>query len=281
MGGILGSLLGAQSATSRGSLASDLSALSSAGRSGFDAITGTVPGQSAMLEELNRQIYGDLQAGAELDPRDRYRLMQESRAAGASRGMGFGPSDSAAETMALWLGGEDLKRRRQEAAQKQAGLNFGLVTDPMLGMLDRGTDVFGLATQLGMSQIPNLDPFNAYASDLYNTNYNAAWANVLNSRNNAAARSAANKAMIGQIVGGVLGGAAGAACYLAREVFGEESPRWREFRTWLLGYAPPALRAWYLDNAAAVARLVRDLPRVKDDLRRWMTAKIEEVPHAV
>jgi hypothetical protein len=72
---------------------------------------------------------------------------------------------------------------------------------------------------------------------------------------------------------GILGTGAsiiGSICWVAREVYGEEDPRWTEFRHWLLTAAPKWLLDAYVKHGEAFARVVRKVPLLKRLLRPLM-----------
>jgi hypothetical protein len=131
-----------------------------------------------------------------------------------------------------------------------------------------------------------------YGSDLFNTNTNMQ-ASIYNSyMNNQAAlqgarlqagatAGAGNSAMIGGIasgagaliggiagsfiapgigtgigasLGGSLGGMAGRACWVARAAWGEDNPRWIEFRDSMLTHAPEWFVAAYMQHGQSLAR---------------------------
>lgn len=59
-------------------------------------------------------------------------------------------------------------------------------------------------------------------------------------------------------------------CWVAREVYGEEDPRWTEFRHWLLTAAPKWLVRAYVKHGEAFAGVVRKVPALKRVLRPLM-----------
>lgn len=64
--------------------------------------------------------------------------------------------------------------------------------------------------------------------------------------------------------------AVGALCWVAREVYGEDDPRWTQFRHWLLTAAPKWLLKAYATHGEAVARVVKRVPILKGILRPLM-----------
>lgn len=61
-----------------------------------------------------------------------------------------------------------------------------------------------------------------------------------------------------------------AFCWVAREVYGAENPKWLTFREWMLTKAPKWLRMFYLKHGPNIAEWIKDKPRVKSVIRRAM-----------
>jgi hypothetical protein len=57
---------------------------------------------------------------------------------------------------------------------------------------------------------------------------------------------------------------------VAREVYGEEDPRWLVFRGWLLSEAPEWLRDTYIAHGESFAAWLRDKPAAKAAVRSLM-----------
>jgi hypothetical protein len=62
-------------------------------------------------------------------------------------------------------------------------------------------------------------------------------------------------------------------CWVAREVYGEDDPRWMEFRDWLVGHSPDWFFNAYDKYGKAVAKVVRKVPFLKSVIRPFMDAK--------
>ena len=61
-------------------------------------------------------------------------------------------------------------------------------------------------------------------------------------------------------------------CWVAREVYGFDNPRWLEFRAWMLGDAPQWLRGKYIQRGEGWAAWLAAHPRVKPMVRAAMEA---------
>jgi hypothetical protein len=134
----------------------------------------------------------------------------------------------------------------------------------------------GLAQQAGPTMF---DPFNPAITQIYAGNQaNQLAANTATANNNAAMGGGFMSAL------GSLGGAgimALALCWVAREVYGAENPRWLEFRTWLLRYSPRPIFERYARQGERFSRLIAHRPRLKAAVREWMDQQLnQEVPHA-
>lgn len=74
---------------------------------------------------------------------------------------------------------------------------------------------------------------------------------------------------------GSLGGTAGIfACWVAREVYGADNPKWLEFREWMFTKASDNLRNFYLEYGERIAKSIRNKPKIKAVIRKWMDSKI-------
>jgi hypothetical protein len=69
-------------------------------------------------------------------------------------------------------------------------------------------------------------------------------------------------------------GAAGVFCWVAREVYGEDNPRWLEFREWMLSRAPTWFFDLYAKHGEAFAEWLKDKPVIKALIRKWMDGRI-------
>lgn len=62
-------------------------------------------------------------------------------------------------------------------------------------------------------------------------------------------------------------------CWVAREVYGEDDPRWMEFRDWVVGHSPDWFFNAYDKYGAQFAKVVRKVPALKYVIRPFMDAK--------
>jgi protein involved in polysaccharide export with SLBB domain len=72
----------------------------------------------------------------------------------------------------------------------------------------------------------------------------------------------------------------GGVCWVAREVYGAENPRWLLFRAWLMTEAPGWLQQAYLAHGEAFAAWIHDKPVLKAGIRMLMDAVIAQYDDA-
>ena len=90
----------------------------------------------------------------------------------------------------------------------------------------------------------------------------------------AQAKAAGSAGILGA-AGSIAGGYLAAGCWVAREVYGIENPKWLEFREWMLNDAPSWFRNLYLKYGERTAKFISNKPRVKSIIRKWMNTKIK------
>jgi len=75
-------------------------------------------------------------------------------------------------------------------------------------------------------------------------------------------------------MGGMGGGMGGPMCWVAREAYGPDNPRWLLFRDWLLSDAPGWLHRLYANRGEAFAAWIHDKPAAKRMVRALMDLAI-------
>ena len=78
---------------------------------------------------------------------------------------------------------------------------------------------------------------------------------------------------IGGLLSGI-GAVATAFCWVAREVYGEDNPRWLAFREWMFTRAPAWFFNLYATHGEAFAEWLKDKPTIKALIRKWMDGRI-------
>jgi len=74
---------------------------------------------------------------------------------------------------------------------------------------------------------------------------------------------------------GLAGTVIGAMCWVAREVYGEQDPRWVQFRTWMLCESPSWFRKLYVRFGERFAKFISNKPKIKNIIRGWMNNRIK------
>jgi len=77
---------------------------------------------------------------------------------------------------------------------------------------------------------------------------------------------------LGKSFGGLA--SAGVFCWVAREVYGIDNPKWLQFREWMLTKASDNLRNYYIEYGERIAKSIRNKPKIKALIRKWMDSKI-------
>jgi hypothetical protein len=140
----------------------------------------------------------------------------------------------------------------QAGSAQQMGYNMGQAAGPQY---------FNPESQTGMGSI-----YGAYNSRM---NLAAAQAQA------NAGKEAGMMGMFGSLGGSAIG-AAGllAFCWVAREVYGTENPKWVQFRDWMLANASDDFVDAYIQHGPKIAEFISDKPELKGMIRSWMDSKI-------
>ena len=165
------------------------------------------------------------------------------------------------------------------AAQNMVSIEQSTSADPFMAITGRpsgqtttvGQSAYGMGA-MGVGAAPTL--YNPAQGAEFMANQ-AAGVNSYNAANYAAKQSA-RAGMFAGAVGaiGQIGGAAIKACWVAREVYGMNNPKWKLFRIWLFNFAPAWFRFIYLKFGERLAKFISDKPRLKKWIRSWMDRRI-------
>jgi hypothetical protein len=250
------------------------------------AQTGTA--RQMLMGEAIRNI------GQGLSAREQRDIEQASRQAGAATGRMRDFGRVVGEATAVTEGNR--LRRQQNLAQAQSilGSEMGMkgqemamglqrlgaeqstAADPMMAILGRPSSnapaASGLA-QMGMQTQQQSGPqfFNPESGLGYIQNAATNQANI------AAAQASAQGSMMSGLFQG-LGTVGGAAlpllCWVAREVYGSDNPRWLQFRAWMLTDSPKWLLNLYIKYGERFANWISNKPTIKSMIRYWMDTRI-------
>jgi hypothetical protein len=75
---------------------------------------------------------------------------------------------------------------------------------------------------------------------------------------------------------GSFGAPAAPPCHVAREVYGDENPKWIEFFVWKETKGPRWFKALYNEYSEQWAAFICNKPRIKGIIRNWMDSKIKK-----
>ena len=161
------------------------------------------------------------------------------------------------------------------------GARQATASDPFQAILGRGSN----ASQMGMAQQqfaqgmagqqgPQLFDPNAGINLALQQNSNLGNYNA----STYGARAGAQGAIVGGLFQGLgaIGGGIAAGCWVAREVFGEDNPKWLYFRAWLYTKAPKWFLKLYLKHGEQFAAFIKNKPVLKSVIRMWMNGRIQK-----
>ena len=265
----------------------------------FNALGNKDSDHGGLRSTLTQQALSDLQLGGQLSDEERRQVEQDSRMAMSARGRGrdfAGVVDEVASneamrrqreterrmfaSQALGLADAGLAQDRAFAAQR-VGIEQATSADPFMAITGRAS---GASVASGQNLYGNAAAGINAGPTLYNPSQGAEFiANQTAGLNNFnanlyASNQSARAGMFGGAMqaGGMLGGAAILACWVAREVYGTHNPRWIIFRYWMLNSSPYWFRFTYLKFGKQIAWLIKNKPKLKSKIRKWMDSKIRE-----
>jgi len=102
------------------------------------------PGAAGLLDQLTSRTGTELGYGTELTPAEKLQLNQSVRGGSAARGMGFGPSDVFAESLADTNMGQNLLQQRMGNAQSLVPTLQSFYGDPF-------AEISGMGSSAGMN----------------------------------------------------------------------------------------------------------------------------------
>lgn len=247
------------------------------GQQTVDALRAADP-YSRAIAEAQQQYAADLYAKAgTLSMEDQRAAEQMARQQGLAAGRIGDTSTIAAQALNRQNALAQRAQMAQQAGAQAFGYNRAMAGDVANILIGRpatayamGSQAFGQGAGLaGQPAGPNLfDP---------NAGINLALQNQANFGNYQSAIYGATANREGAIIGGGLsalgqlgGSAMIAACWVAREVYGEDNPKWKVFRLWLTTEAPDWLFRFYVKHGEAFAKFIKNKPPIKWFIRKLM-----------
>ena len=255
----------------------DLEMLQTYGGDTIDAARASDPYSRAIAEAQQKFAEDAYRNSGVLGFEEQRNADQQANMLGAQAGRLGGNSTIAAQMMNRQNAIAQRGQMAQQAGQQSFAMNrqFG---DPVQILLGRPGSSAGMGSQFfsqaaGLAQGPQgpqlFDP---------NAGVNLALQNSANKSQFDASIYGAKSAMKGQIIGGALGAVGGLAmggmCWVAREVYGVDSPSWLLFREWLTLDAPRWLHDLYAKKGEKFALWIANKPKVKKLIRWWMDGRI-------
>jgi hypothetical protein len=247
------------------------------GQQTVDALRAADP-YSLAIAEAQQQYATDLYAkSGTLSMEDQRAAEQMARQQGLAAGRVGDTSTVAAQALNRQNALAQRAQMAQQAGAQAFGYNRAMAGDVANILIGRpstayamGSQAFGQGAGLAGQQAgPNLfDP---------NAGVNIALQNQSNQGNYQAAIFGAKAGREGAIIGGGLsalgslgGGALAGLCWVAREVYGEDNPKWKVFRLWLTTEAPDWLFRFYVKHGEAFAKFIKNKPPIKWFIRKLM-----------
>ncbi len=226
------------------------------------------PFSTEIAERMSRRALG------QLTPEEERNVQQRARQASLSRGRIGDASSIAAEA----LGRSDYTAQFAAPAFQ---MNRALAGDVGATILGRPSSAISLGGSiLGQAQAGAAGPMGPQLFDP-NVGINMALQRqsdqfgLLGAQAQAdAARSSSFMGALGQIGAAALMPAP-VPCWVAREVYGVQNPKWIMFRTWLLNDAPSWFRNLYINHGERFARFISNKPVLKTIIRKWMNTRIK------
>ena len=93
--------------------------------------------------------------------------------------------------------------------------------------------------------------------------------------------NAQNQAGIYGLLGTLAGAGIAKYCWVAREVYGADNPKWIKFRSWVFSSSPSWFFKLYGKYGERFAKFIHNKPTLKWFIRKWMDTRIAEVNYAV
>ena len=225
------------------------------------------PYSTEIAESMSRKAMG------QLTPEEERNVQQRSRQASLARGRIGDSSSLAAEA----LGRSDYTA---QFAQPAFGMNRQLAGDVGMTILGRPSSAIGLGNQmLGQATAGAAGPMGPQLFDP-NVGINMALqqrGQDLTFQGMQAQANAASQSSGGGLLdfAGSIGSALITKCWVAREVYGIDNPKWLQFREWLTYEAPSWFDRLYVKYGERTAKFISNKPRIKSIIRKWMNTKIK------
>ena len=246
------------------------------------ALASLDPNTRGIFNTFGQQALSDLQAGTSLSAAETTQAQQAARAAGAARGVNFSRQGADLEILNTFNMGHRRLQQRQATAQTayQMGAN-----QQQVGLQGFLTPAFAASQQYSLAGLAGSAQglYGDVGTSPFLTPESQYMANIRANRiQMETAIQSANAQRSGAIIGGAIqavgtyaGYSALAACWVAREVYGEDRAEWMVFRHWLFTEAPEWFRDLYLEEGERFAKFISDKPLLKFIVKKAMDIVVE------
>lgn len=241
--------------------------------------------RQSTADQLSK-LFSSIDLSGGLSGTERNEVGQGLAREGAQRGTGFAPSNTETVSNAMRYGQAGYNRQQQAKSNLSDAISKA---SAFLPTAKSGVDVFQVATGRPSQPNPGASLVPSATTTGNSSNFGLA-GNLLGGMNNATMNNANIEAnqkdwldKFTQLTGGIsniassvgsLGSVAGAACWIAREVYGIDNPKWVQFREWLFTKAPKWFLKFYIMNGRFIAETIKPFPAIKFLIRKWMDSKI-------
>lgn len=245
------------------------------------ALAGMDDTTRGIYQTFGQQALTDLQAGTGLSTQEQNLAVQSARRAAEARGMNLSRQGTDLEILNTYQLGQQRLAQRQTAAAQAFQMGQGV---QQLGMTGYLSPALGAAYGYSVPGLMGSAAGGAYAGlgESFLTPESQYMANIRANRiQMETSVAAANAQRSGAIWGGVasavgsIAGGFASKCWVAREVYGKDNPKWLIFRSWLEDEAPAWLHDLYVEEGERFAEFISDKPLIKAVVKAAMDIVVE------
>lgn len=221
------------------------------------------PGQAQLNQGLGQLVSSAVSNAGNLSPEELRASDQAALEGYAKRGTALGQQANLSEVLNRY----NFKQQRIGSGLQMAGQAVGLQSQmnaPAIAAFFQGPSMQGLvgsAQSMGAAQSqmagPKLtNPESAMGFQSAFLPYQAEQSRLMGQMQADATRQAGKDKMTGQLIGAAAT-AAVAVCWVARACFGEETDRWKQFRTAMFENASDSFVSFYCRNGEKIADAIK------------------------
>ena len=254
----------------------DVGALEEFAPRAVEAFRAADPRSAALADAAQQQALGLFnEARGPLSPERRRMAEQTARAASLSRGRIGDESSIASEILNREQFRSGLRQEARQAGSGAFAMQRQLAGDLGSAILGRPSSAISLGGQiLGQAQQGASQPVGPQLFDP-NVGINLALQQRGQDVTFQGMKAQADATRSSGILGAATSIGTAMFCWVAREVYGIENPKWLQFRYWMLNDAPSWFRNLYIKYGERIAKFISNKPRIKSIIRKWMNTKIK------